>query len=256
MFIRNESFQSYTRSYPIVTGLIAIHILLFLWMNIFPTLGGNFIYTRGVGYNLFVMMGEYWRLVTPIFLHVSPMHMLFNSFSLFLFGPALEQMLGKSKFIVAYLLTGILANIATLMIGGVEYPPHLGASGAIYGLFGLYLYMVLQRKDLIDSSNGQLVITILFIGLIMTFLNPQINIYAHVFGLIAGLALGPLILQNVQPFNPWAAAARRRERLDDDEIGFDPDRWGKKARNKGRTQKILFAIIGVLVVIGILSRFF
>ncbi|MBM7096808.1 rhomboid family intramembrane serine protease [Bacillus sp. H-16] len=254
MFIRNESFESYTRSYPIVTTLIAIHFVLFLWINFLPGLGGFFIYQRGVGYNLAVMMGEYWRLITPVFLHVSLMHVAFNSFSLFLFGPALEQMLGKFKFIVAYLLTGFLANIATLMIGGVDYPPHLGASGAIYGLFGIYLYMVLQRKDLIDSGNAQLVVTILFIGLIMTFLNPQINIYAHIFGLIAGAALGPLILHRVSPFNPWAAAAAR-SRPDDNDIGFDPDRWNKKARSKKRTQEVLFAVLVVLVLIGILSRF-
>ncbi|WP_096438469.1 rhomboid family intramembrane serine protease [Alteribacter populi] len=251
MFIRNESFQSFTRSYPVVTTIIGIHFVLFLWMNLFPFLGGDFIRNQGIGINAFIMMGEYWRLVTPIFLHVTITHVLFNSFSLFLFGPALEQMLGKTRFIAAYLLTGILANVATLLIGGVSYLPHLGASGAIFGLFGIYLYMVLYRKDLIDSANAQVVMTILIIGLIMTFVNPRINIYAHLFGLIAGAAIGPIILYKISRF----AYVRRQSRPDDHEVTFDPQRWQKKSRNKQLFKKIAFISILVLAAIAFLARF-
>ncbi|OIJ15105.1 rhomboid family intramembrane serine protease [Anaerobacillus alkalilacustris] len=243
MFVRNESFRSFLRSYPVVSGIVAIHLILFLWMFLFPSLGGNLIFILGVGHNLSIAQGELWRLVTPIFMHISPAHFLFNSFSLVLFGPALERLLGKWRFISIYILTGILANVATFYIGGLGYSPHLGASGAIFGLFGIYLYMVLYRKDLIDQNNSQVVITILVIGLIMTFVNARINVYAHIFGLISGAALAPIFLFKLRRYAP-----QYRHVFDEGEISFNPNRW-KNRRFGARTKKTVFWILFVLLVI-------
>lgn len=249
MFVRNEDFGSFLRSYPIVSGIVAIHLILFLWMFLFPSLGGNVLLMLGIGHNLSVAQGELWRLVTPIFMHVSPGHFIFNSFSLVLFGPALERLLGKGRFIGVYLLTGILANVATFFIGGLTYPPHLGASGAIFGLFGVYLYMSLYRKDLIDRDNSQLVMTILVIGLIMTFVNPRINIYAHIFGFIAGAALAPIFLTKVRRYVP-----QYRHVFDDDEITFNPNRWKKRRLSPTMKRRLLWAIFAIFVIIGLMFR--
>lgn len=227
MFLRNESFGEYIRSYKIVTMFIAINLFFYLWTDIFSFLGGREIYLLGLGYNPAVEAGEWWRLITPIFLHAGLAHAAFNSFALFLFGPALESMLGKGKFIAVYLGTGILANIVYFFIGS-QVNFHLGASGAVYGLFGFYLYMVMLRKDLISSMNSQLITIIVIIGVVMTFLNPQINVIAHIFGLISGALLAPLLLTNVRPWNTSRTAAG------DSDIGFDPDRWRKKEKHKKR----------------------
>jgi rhomboid protease GluP len=192
MFTRTESFKEFLRFYPIISVIIAIHIFLWLLLAL-PFLGGGAILNQMVGYNVLITEGEYWRLITPIFVHASFTHMLFNSFSLVLFGPSLERMLGKTKFIIIYLSTGVMANIATYILQH-EHFRHVGSSGAIFGLFGLYLFMVLKRKDLISYANSQLIITILVIGLIMTFLNSNINIIGHLFGLIAGFILAPVII--------------------------------------------------------------
>lgn len=248
MFIRNESFYSFRRQYPIITILVAIHLILFVWMNFLP--GGRLIQGMGIGYNLAVANGEYWRLLTPIFLHVGIGHLVFNSFSLVIFGPALEQMLGRIKFLLVYFISGIIANIATFYIGGLTYPPHLGASGAIFGLLGLYVYLVIYRKDLIDQANAQLVMTILVIGLVMTFVNSNINIFAHLFGLISGAALAPLILAGVKPYY------RQRVVDDDGEVAFDPNRWNKKKKNRKRIQQILWIGFAILVIAGILAQLF
>ncbi|MCA1032960.1 rhomboid family intramembrane serine protease [Bacillus timonensis] len=197
MFTRTENFQSFLRMYPIISTLIAIHIFLWALFSL-PILPGKILLQQMVGLNFWIAEGEYWRLITPIFVHGDFGHMLFNSFSLILFGPALEKMLGKIKFISAYLSTGILANIATYMIEPLEFS-HVGSSGAIFGLFGLYLFMVTKRKDLIDRANSQIIVTILVIGLVMTFINTNINIVAHIFGLLAGFLLAPLLL----PKNRW-----------------------------------------------------
>lgn len=250
MFVRNESFGSFLRSYPVVSGIVMIHLVLFLWMFLFWSLGGQFIFIQGVGHNLSVANGEWWRLITPIFMHQAPAHFLFNSFSLVLFGPALERQLGKIRFIAIYLLTGILANIATFFIGGLDYHPHLGASGAIFGLFGLYAYMALYRKDLIDKDNSQVVMTILVIGLIMTFVNTGINIYAHIFGVIAGAALAPVFLYKLKRYQP-----QYRNVHDRDEITFNPKRWNNKSRlNANTKQKILWVIFAIFVILGVVFR--
>ncbi|QNP16886.1 rhomboid family intramembrane serine protease [Bacillus pumilus] len=192
MFIRTESFQQFIRSYPIVTTILALQIGLWLIFAIpipLIQLGHDHL----VGFNYGVAAGEWWRLVTPIFLHGSLTHILFNSMSLFLFAPALEYLLGKVRFLIIYLGAGFVGNLGTYWVEPLEYV-HVGASGAIFGLFGVYLYLVLFKPYMMDRGNSQVIITILAVSVIMTFVNSNINIMAHLFGLIGGMLLAPLTL--------------------------------------------------------------
>ncbi|MCK0473879.1 rhomboid family intramembrane serine protease [Halalkalibacter sp. APA_J-10(15)] len=248
MFIRHESFYSFRKNYPVITTLAAIHLILFIWMNFLPF--GQSIQYFGVGFNLAVANGEYWRLVTPIFLHLGLSHVIFNTFSLVIFGPAAEKMLGSVKFLIFYLLTGIIANIATFFLEQPFYQ-HLGASGAIYGLLGLYLYIVLNRKDLMDRNSGQIVVTILIIGLIMTFAYSNINILAHLFGLISGAAIAPLFLVGVKPYY-----MQRATHTEPSEPVFNPNRWQQRAKKKQLMIRIAWIALAVLIIIGIFSRLF
>jgi rhomboid protease GluP len=257
MFIRNESFSSFLRHYPLISFIIAINLLIFLTANLFPApIGGQFGYVVStmVGWNAGIAKGEYWRLITPIFLHIGFAHVLFNSFSTILFGPALERILGKGKFIVAYLGTGIIANLATYWLKGPGFS-HLGASGAIFGLFGLYVYMVLYRKDLIDRANSQVVMTILVIGVVMTFFNSNINILGHLFGLIGGLLLAPPLLARVPLDYGWRPLNIERRPNPNTGVTFNPNRWKKHRRTNKIIPKILWGGLGVLVLIGLLSNF-
>lgn len=251
MFIRNErSVKEFIRYYPVVSTIVIIHIAIWFLYDVLPIGIMDRLYSLGVGYHYEIHNGEYWRFITPIILHGGTMHMLFNSFSLVLFGPALEKMLGKFKFILAYLGAGTLANIATFFINPSNAFAHVGASGAIFGLFGIYVFMVVFRKHLIDAGSAHIIKVILIIGLIMTFIRPGINIYAHVLGFAAGFLIAPLVLGNARPYYP-GQYQRRYE--DDGEIRFDPNRW--KKRRSFRRGKInpLWVIIVVLVVIGLLN---
>lgn len=194
MFTRTESFRDFVRYYPIVTLIISIHILLYLVTTI-PFFPSRYLFELLSGVNLYIVNGDYWRLVTPIFMHSGFAHMLFNSFSLVLFAPALEQLLGRTKFLLLYLATGIAANVATLTLEPLTYT-HVGSSGAIFGLFGFYIAIIIFRKAMLSRENSQTIMTIAIIGIVMTFVQSNINITAHIFGLIAGFLIGAVIFKN------------------------------------------------------------
>ena len=257
LFIRTEkSIKEFFEYYPIVSIFVIINFALWAIVHVLPFEFGSQIYQWGAGHNLSIYQyGEYWRLFTPIFLHADFTHALFNSFSLVLFGPALEQMLGRYKFVIAYLVAGIIGNVGTYLVNPLSYIPHIGASGAVYGLFGIYIFMVLFRKHLIDSGSTQIIVTIFFIGLVMTFIRPGINIYAHIFGFVGGFAVSPIVLAHAVPFSIYRN--RRRRAANDGTVQFDPNRWTKKKRIPSFLKKnILWIIIGILVLFGLLGRLF
>jgi rhomboid protease GluP len=194
MFIRDESFQTFIRRYPIVTFLTAVHIAVFLLINFTPF--STSLYHLMVGSNYYIAAGEYWRLLTPIITHEAAGHLIFNSFSLILFGPALERILGKFRFIFGYVGAGLIANVATLLMLPLSYA-HIGASGSIFGLFGIYVYMLYNHRQYIDRANTQILLVVLGISLVSTFLNARINVLGHLFGLIGGAALAPIILASL-----------------------------------------------------------
>lgn len=256
MFIRTErSVQDFMRFYPVISTIVIINLILWLVIYVLQLPIGYTIYNWGIGHNLSVYHGEYWRIITPIFLHGGFGHVVFNSFALILFGPALEQMLGKVKFIFAFFFTGIAGNLGTYIIDPVSITPHLGASGAIYGLFGIYMFMVLFRKDLIDPGNAQIVMIIFFIGLVMTFIQPNINIAAHIFGFLGGFAIGPIILTNTRPFSMERNRPRPRRATDD--VQFNPNRWRKRrVLPRNISKNIFWILFGLLVLLGLISRYF
>jgi rhomboid protease GluP len=214
MFTRTENFKEFIRLYPIVSTIIAIHLVLYL-LTVLPFFPNYWFFSTFSGVNLYIIEGEVWRLFTPIFMHSGFAHVLFNSFSLVLFGPALEQMLGRGKFLFVYLGAGMIANIATLILEPLTYT-HVGSSGAIFGLFGYYISMIIFRKNMLSQQNSQIILTLSGLGLVMTFLQPNINITAHLFGLLGGFLLGAVpyynkkdLASSVRGTTSWASGQRK-----------------------------------------------
>ncbi|WP_342526339.1 rhomboid family intramembrane serine protease [Chryseomicrobium sp. FSL W7-1435] len=186
MFIRHENFQQYRTYYPVVFTLLVVTIAVHIIANL-PVIG-NLIYSIGIGHNGSIAAGEYWRLLTPIFLHGGFMHLLFNMFSLFLFGPELERIAGRARFLTIYFLAGIAGNVASYVFEDASYM-HLGASGAIYGIFGAFAALVYYTRNALPQLK-QIILPIILIGVVMTFVTPNINITAHLGGLVVGFLLG------------------------------------------------------------------
>ncbi len=128
---------------------------------------------------------EPWRIVTHMFAHSTAfpfLHLLFNMFTLFLFGRVLEQMLGRVRFLGLYALSGLGGAVAVMLISPER--PVLGASGAIFGL--LAAFFVIQRR--LGFSNPTLLV-IIALNLGAGFVLPGISWQAHVGGLVVGAAV-------------------------------------------------------------------
>ncbi|MFI1355033.1 rhomboid family intramembrane serine protease [Streptomyces sp. NPDC020898] len=142
-------------------------------------------YIPGLGSVEGVAEGQWYRLLTSMFLHGSIIHIIFNMLSLWWIGGPLEAALGRARYLALYAVSGLAGSALTYLIAAPNQPS-LGASGAIFGLFGATA--VLMRRLNYDMRP---IIALLVINMIFTF-NPGFNIawQAHVGGLVAGVVIG------------------------------------------------------------------
>lgn len=186
--------EVFSKKKPIVTySLIIINILIFL---ILVLLGGgileiepNLLYKFGALVN-FDAMGrnpiELYRLFTSIFLHAGLFHLLCNMYSLYVIGPQLESFYGKTKFLIIYILSGIIGNLLSIIFLGDSYVS-VGASGAIFGLLGSLLYFGYHYRIYLSSVIKSQIIPLILLNLLIGFAVSGINNFAHVGGLIGGI---------------------------------------------------------------------
>lgn len=199
MFIRNENFKQYINAYPIVSTLITINLAVYI-MTLIPKLGDEIFYF-GMSVNGLIVQGEWWRIITSMFLHGGLMHILFNMFSLFLFGPELEKIAGKPRFLVVYLLSGIGGSLATLATQNALYAS-VGASGALFGIFGAFGALLFRYRNSLPQLR-QIILPIIVISVVMTFLQSNVNAASHIGGLATGFVIGLFF------FKPKPTAVRK-----------------------------------------------
>lgn len=130
---------------------------------------------------------EPWRLVTAIFMHQGVMHILFNGYSIWVLGTLMERVMGPGRFLALFLISGLAGSLGVMLLN----PNGLvvGASGAVFGLFGALF--VMNRG--FGGSNVSL-LAIVGINLVMGFIIPGVAWQAHVGGLIGGLIAAPLLM--------------------------------------------------------------
>lgn len=190
IFLRYESFRSYIKLYRVTTWILALNIGLFIADKFI--FGGRI--TNWGAFRQIPIFDPYgtlepWRYVTSITIHANWEHLLFNCFSLFVFAPPLERLLGPARYLAFYVLAGIGGNFLSAIVHLGTYHAAVGASGAIYGIFGAYLYMAVFHKRILDDASRKTVYTILAFGLIYSIIVPRIDIWGHVGGGIAGFAM-------------------------------------------------------------------
>ncbi len=141
---------------------------------------------RFTEFNFAIAQGEWWRLVTAMFLHVGLLHIAFNLYVLYIVGVPVEQALGRWRYIALYLLSGLGGAAASYALTG-PFTAGEGASGAIFGLFAAW--WVITRRAGGDTRSVTLLIGL---NLVLSFVIPGIGYWAHLGGLATGavLALG------------------------------------------------------------------
>jgi membrane associated rhomboid family serine protease len=185
---------------PVVTySIIAICVAVFIVQTFGDLLGlpvtnalryaGLYSYPAAVGGAF-----EPWRMFTSIFVHANVLHLLLNMYTLWVFGSALEPMLGRARYLTLFLISGFAGSLGVLLIAS-PIVPVVGASGAIFGLFGAFL--IIQRRL---GGNATQMLVLLAINLGIGFL-PGFNIawQAHVGGLVGGFLVGLIYVETRQP---------------------------------------------------------
>lgn len=137
--------------------------------------------------------GEYYRFVTSIFIHIGITHILFNGYALYAFGPQIEWLMGPKKYLLFFLLTGIGGNLTTFFFNFASVSA--GASGSLFGLLGVFLYLIHRHPYMITPEGKKSLLSLLGINLLLTVAVPSISVTAHLGGLVMGYLLSYLFIK-------------------------------------------------------------
>ena len=166
---------------PIVTMmLIFINVIVYL----LSLVDYNGILNNFANYYLYVQNGEYYRLITSMFVHANILHLVSNMYALYVVGPIIEKYYGKGKFLLIYFGSGIIGSLFSVVLTNYA---SVGASGAIFGLFGALLYFGYKYRATLDGFLRSSIIPTLLVNLLLGFMIPGIDVSAHLGGLIGGL---------------------------------------------------------------------
>lgn len=182
---------------PVASSVFAaLSIIWFIYMTLVygTTTDTLLLYENGAIYGKFFTFQEWWRLISPIFVHIGFDHLLANMFLLLTVGRILEYIIGSIKFSILYLFSGILGNLAVVFFAPNSVTA--GASGALYGILGfLAIHAIFRHSDYIYFL-GKSYLSIIAINVVYTFVMPGISIAGHLGGFVAGMILGIFITEN------------------------------------------------------------
>ena len=199
------------KEYPLTYTIIGINILVymvsaFLSKNVID-MNMQTLVDMGALYGpLVVLKGEWWRLFTAMFLHGGMTHILMNMFSLYLIGRGMEMYFYPKSYVTIYLFSGLLGGLASLYMHPNSVG--IGASGAIFGVFGALAGFFLAHRDKIREQSKVFMKdfgVVLGLNLVLGLSIPSIDVSAHIGGLIVGVIGGFMIAKNKKLI--WAFSA-------------------------------------------------
>ena len=185
---KGENFRLDPKPPYVTYTILTINIIVWLIMTVFGFIFGLDrslqLLIFGAKVNKLIAAGQYWRLFTPMFLHVGIMHLFFNSYALYVYGPVVEKLFGKFKFTIIYILSGAMGSLLSYVFSPSNAA---GASGAIFGLMGALLYFRKTKKNVYEQVFGAGLFIVIVINLFYGFIEPGIDNWGHIGGLLGGL---------------------------------------------------------------------
>lgn len=170
-------------AFPVTKALIAVNVVAFILTRLI----GPGVYTVFGVWGPAVAAGQWYRLLTGTFLHAGLMHLALNMLALYAIGRGLEPALGRGRFLMLYLAAALGGSVASVMFHVVP-TLSVGASGAIFGLFG-GMWVILRR---VGADTGGIA-GIIVINLLFGLVNGGLDMWAHVGGLVVGCGVAALL---------------------------------------------------------------
>lgn len=194
IFIHRGGFKEYIKKCPITSLLILANTVMYL-ISVFIV--DNYDSLGGLRPYLVKYFGEYYRLFATMFLHGTFLHYAMNTFfGLMIISAALERLIGSFRYFFIYIISGLISSIFVYFyyINRIPNLLTIGASGAIYGVMGCFLYIIFLKGYLLNRYEQRYIFNLLLINIIFTFIVPRISVVGHLGGLIGGLLISPVIL--------------------------------------------------------------
>lgn len=177
--------------------VVALNIVIFLITDLFLFSSAEALVEWGaLGWYEVLKEGEWYRLLTSMFMHGGIDHIFSNMLVLFYLGSCLEQQVGSLRYAVIYLGSGILAGLTSMGYNMVlsDFTVSIGASGAVFGVMGALLCLVIFFRERAGDFNLRQMAVMVFFGLYGGFTGQGVDNAAHVGGLIAGFLLTALVM--------------------------------------------------------------
>ena len=186
---------------PFVTvGFVAVNVLVYVILEILGnTENSEFMVRMGAVWPPYVKQGEYWRLFTATFMHFGFEHIANNMLILVCAGMILEKALGHVKFTILYLIAGVGGNVLSCaqMLHTKDYAVAAGASGAIFGIVGALLWIVILHRGRYESLTGKGLLFMIVITLYYGITTGGIDNWGHIGGLLMGFVMGIILYRRV-----------------------------------------------------------
>lgn len=193
-----RNFKISWQQAPITVSLIILMVAIFIGEVIISgqmTVSTPALYQLGAMFKpAVVYMGQWWRVITAGFLHVTLMHLVLNMITLYYVGRLLEQYFGSVRYFIGYIATVGLGSLNSLAFGSAN-AISAGASGGIFGLFGMIFLMGLLDKQGFWLAQAKTLGLFVILSLIPVISGSNIAISAHIGGLAGGFLLAPLLLK-------------------------------------------------------------
>lgn len=195
-----EEQQNARKEKPYITyAFIAMQIAYFLWVFFKDMSLHTFTLVEyGAKFNPLIYQGEWWRFISPIFLHTGLMHIAANCLMIYIVGPWAEKIYGRWRYIVILLVGGIAGNIASFAL---NTNVAVGSSTAVFALFGALLYLVVLKPHLYAKTIGSSIAALVVINLIIDIFAVGIDLAGHVGGLVGGFFIAGALSLPLQYFH-------------------------------------------------------